>query len=309
MSRIAVIATVRTASKRLPNKVIFELGGKPAFIQAIERVTSVVNADYVVVACSIYARDDPIELFAKHYGIDCFRGPEEDVASRKKMCGDWLGLKDDDWYISAGGDAPLSLVGWIPWAMEQFQKHDCAHSVFVQPPNTLVWAVGIGGFSSWRQADCNQKVFGPEKAVHSISVRTACNVDNFRLSGGKVLIANWPSEYLRPWPWGLLHLDHEVQAVVLKEIYRRLYKGTPIDPLDVQKLFHEDPSLAEIIPVSLPKATNVTPNPRGSAYIRSVKLNTDYVELTWKGGIDVRSKYARKDYTKLTGGKSVETIT
>ena len=136
-------------------------------------------------------------------------------------------------------------------------------------------------------------MFGPEKAVHTVTERTASHIDNFRLSGGKVLITNWPSEYLKPWPWGALHLDHEVQAAVLKEIYRRLYKGTPIDPLDVQELFHKDPSLAELLPVDLPKTMNLTPNPRGNAYIRGVKLNADYVELTWRGESNVASKSAK----------------
>jgi len=299
MSKVAVVTMARTGSTRLPNKVIFDLGGKPAFIQAIERVTSVVKADYVVVACSIYARDDPIELFAKQYGIDCFRGPEEDTGGRLRMCGEWLGLKDDDWLVSSSSDQPLSITKWLPWGIEQLQKRDCAYLRFVAPPNnTLPWAVHGSGLTSWRLSWCNYKTFGSEKGIHHATTRAAMYVDDFRQSGGKVLIVNWPPGYLKPWPWGPLFLDHEVQALVLKEIYRRLYKGTPIDPFDVYELFNNDPHLAEFISVDAPETINPTPTPVGDPYLRSVRLNADYVEVTWKGGVDVTSKYARKDYAK-----------
>jgi len=307
VSKIAVIASARTASTRLPNKVIFELGGKPAFVQAIERVTSVVNADYVVVACSVAARDDPICLLAKHYGIDCFRGPEEDVGSRLRMCGEWLGLKDDDWLLGSSADQVLALTKWLPWGMEQLQKQDCAHIRFVSPPNTLPWALKGSGLTTWGLSWCNYKTFGADKGTHYATVRTAYHVDDFRQSGGKVLIVHWPEEYLRPWPWGSLLLDHEVQAVVLKEVYRRLYKGAPIDPFDVYQLFRDDPHLAVFMPVDIPRTMNLTPDPKGSPYLRNVRLNADYVEVTWKGGNDVTSKCARQCVQKNTGGKNVKT--
>lgn len=283
MSKIAVIANARTGSTRLPNKVIFELGGKPAFIQTIERVTNVIDADYVVVACSVAAQDDPIELFAKHYGIDCFRGPEKDPGSRLKMCGEWLGLKGDDWLVTPVPDQPLCITKYLPWSIGQLQEHDCAYLRFVVPPNTLPWALQGSGLTSWRLSWCNYKTFGPGKGIHWATNRTALHVDDFRQSRGKVLIVNWPHKYLKFWPWGSLLLDHETQAAVIKEIYRRLYKGTPIDPFDVYELFSNDPCLAGSIPTTLPRTTDPTPSEvKGSAYLRNVKLNADYIEITWR---------------------------
>lgn len=282
MSKIAIVGWARTGSTRLSNKVIYDLGGKPAFVQVIERATHYIDADYVFVACTRDARDDPIELLAKHYGIECFRGGQA-VSDRVLILGDKLGLKEDDWWIEAYCDEPLMVGDWVPWAMEQAEKHHCDCIFRDIPEGTLIATLGaVQAPVRWGFARRTTEgmIAIDELGELGTSLFTP---DGFHLGAERYLIIHFPPEYLIPWPWGLLYLDHPAQALVIKEIYRQLYKGKPIDPFDVYGLFQREPRIAQMVPLSLPKANQpVMPGGEQNPILASIRLNAECVEVTWK---------------------------
>lgn len=310
MSKVAVIAIARTASKRLPNKVVYDLGGKPAFVQVIERATYYVDADYVFVACTRDARDDPIELFARKYGIDCFRGAEA-MQPRTLALANKLGLKEDDWLVFQFCDEALALTAWMPWVMEQMEKHHCDHTVMSIPEGTLVHAVYYSPAPAyWGNV---RQVFERLLVIDEMEGSTFMP-GRFHLGQKRFLVVHFPAEYLVPWPWGHLILDHPAQALAIKEVYRQLYKGRPIDPLEVYKLFCREPRLVEMISsTDLP----ITTRPlflKGVeiSELAGLRLNAECVDVTWspgrKGGVKCKpNKKMEARPTKNTGGKNVKT--
>lgn len=279
MSKVVVVGYARTASGRLPNKVIYDMGGKPAFVQSMERATHYIDADRVVVACTRDARDDPIELLAKHYGIECFRDAQG-FFSRGLRLGQKLGLAEDDWWVDVSCDGVLKVGEWVPWGIEQAEKHGC-DEIFVDiPRGTLVaafWA--LTGIVQWAV----RRPAWETVSVISEVEDTVLLLDGFHLGAKRYLIVHLPPEYLVPWPWGTLILDHPVQALVLKEIYRQLYKGEPIDVFDVRRLFQREPVLAQMIPPTLPLSNRpMLQTSDQTPILASIRLNAECVEVTWK---------------------------
>jgi len=280
MSKVAIVGYARTASGRLPNKVIYDLGGKPAFVQMIERATHYIDADHVVVACTKDSRDDPIELLANHYGIDCFRGAQG-VVHRCLLLADKLGVGEDDWWIGIHCDQALMLSAWLPWAIKQAEEHNCDWIYPEIPSGTLVaafWAMSC--IARWGR---QRRVWETVSIVDQVA-DTTYELDAFHLGAKRYLIVNFPAEYLIPWPWGPLLLDHPVQALVVKEIYRQLYRGKPIDAFDVRRLFLKEPRLAQMIPLSLPLSNRpMLQASEQGPILANIRLNAECVEVTWKG--------------------------
>ncbi len=84
MESIKVIAIIqaRTGSTRLPNKVFYEISGKPLLHHVVERIRPSSEIDKIVVATTKSKNDDLINNWAKENGISCFRGSEENVLER-----------------------------------------------------------------------------------------------------------------------------------------------------------------------------------------------------------------------------------
>ncbi len=73
-SKILIIVQARSASSRLPNKVMLPILGKTLLFRMIERLSFLRNKVEIVIATSTEKADDQIENEAKKYGINCFRG-------------------------------------------------------------------------------------------------------------------------------------------------------------------------------------------------------------------------------------------
>lgn len=80
------LVLARMDSRRLPGKVLADLGGKPMLARAVERVTLARGVGRIVVATSTRAVDDPIVAWARKAGVDAFRGSADDVARRALAC-------------------------------------------------------------------------------------------------------------------------------------------------------------------------------------------------------------------------------
>ncbi len=81
-----IIIQARMGSTRLPGKVLKEVLGKPLLWYLLERAKKCVTVEKIVVATSISEQDQVIEDFCQSYGIECFRGSEDDVLDRYYQC-------------------------------------------------------------------------------------------------------------------------------------------------------------------------------------------------------------------------------
>jgi len=79
---IAAIIQARTGSKRLPGKVLLDLGGKPVLWHVVNRVLHSKKIDHVIVATTTLDEDNRIEEFCRKEGISFYRGSSDDVLSR-----------------------------------------------------------------------------------------------------------------------------------------------------------------------------------------------------------------------------------
>jgi spore coat polysaccharide biosynthesis protein SpsF len=79
---MVAIIQARTASTRLPGKVLTPIGGLPLLAHVVARAEAMAGLDLVMVATSTSAGDDEIERLCADYGWHCFRGSEDDVLRR-----------------------------------------------------------------------------------------------------------------------------------------------------------------------------------------------------------------------------------
>jgi spore coat polysaccharide biosynthesis protein SpsF (cytidylyltransferase family) len=101
---IGAIVQARMGSARLPGKVLAEVSGKPLLAYLVERLERARKLDGVVVATSDVAEDDAVASFCRAAGVECHRGPLDDVAGRVLGAARAFGL---DAFVRISGDSPL----------------------------------------------------------------------------------------------------------------------------------------------------------------------------------------------------------
>ena len=81
-SPVTVIVQARMTSTRLPGKVLLPLAGKPVLWHVVKRAAAADQIDTVVVATSREPSDEPIAVWCSENGVNCYRGPIDDVLER-----------------------------------------------------------------------------------------------------------------------------------------------------------------------------------------------------------------------------------
>ncbi|MFC1856970.1 cytidylyltransferase domain-containing protein [Thermodesulfobacteriota bacterium] len=102
--KIGFLITGRLKSKRLPQKVILEICGKPLFSHLCDRLRRTSCIDEIILCTSTHTQDDPLVDLAHNEGIHAFRGSEEDVLQR--LC-DAARLFNLDYALNITADCPL----------------------------------------------------------------------------------------------------------------------------------------------------------------------------------------------------------
>ena len=102
---IAVIIQARMGSNRLPGKVLRNICGMPMLWHIYNRLSSIPEIAEIIIATSDLKKDDEIDIMAKKYGINCFRGSESDVLKRYFLAAE---RNNVDHIIRITGDCPLS---------------------------------------------------------------------------------------------------------------------------------------------------------------------------------------------------------
>ena len=77
-----LIIQARMGSTRLPGKSMLDLGGKPLIGWVIHRVKKTSLVDKVVLSTTQKPEDNILEVIGLEYGIDVFRGSENDLVDR-----------------------------------------------------------------------------------------------------------------------------------------------------------------------------------------------------------------------------------
>lgn len=79
----AVVIQARTGSTRLANKMILPFHNSKSIFQiVIETLLSVFPKEKIILATTVNPKDDALQTVADSYGINVYRGSEDDVLSR-----------------------------------------------------------------------------------------------------------------------------------------------------------------------------------------------------------------------------------
>ncbi|WP_375724546.1 glycosyltransferase family protein [Arcobacter sp. KX21116] len=125
---IAIIQS-RMGSSRLPGKVMKKIDNKILMEYQLDRVLASKRIDKVVIATSILKQDDVIENFCNDYGIECFRGSENDVLSRYYECAKYYKA---DIIVRLTADCPLVDPLIIDKVIDKFKEDNvdyCGNTV------------------------------------------------------------------------------------------------------------------------------------------------------------------------------------
>ncbi|MEM1400479.1 MAG: NTP transferase domain-containing protein, partial [Pseudomonadota bacterium] len=115
-----VIIQARMTSSRLPGKVLTSVAGRPLLSYLVESMEHCRNAGPIVVASSVEPTDDPIADYCDENGIECFRGPLDDVMARFLLAVEALNANQ---FVRVCGDSPLLDHRLIDRAISLFWRH------------------------------------------------------------------------------------------------------------------------------------------------------------------------------------------
>jgi spore coat polysaccharide biosynthesis protein SpsF len=142
LSDSALIVFARHDSRRLPGKVLSDIGGRPMLGRVIDRLRLVPGAGPIVVATSDRSLDDPVAAYAEGEGVGVFRGAAEDVAARALACAEAGGFAS---FARISGDSPFIDPGLVArvLALRETKDLDLATNVFPRsfPAGTSVEAL------------------------------------------------------------------------------------------------------------------------------------------------------------------------
>ena len=136
---IIAIIQARMGSTRLPGKVLKEINGKPMLTYLLDRVKQSKKLDKVIIATSILDKDDAIEKYCKDYGVECFRGSEDDVLSRYYECATQY---NPDIVVRITADCPLQDPEIIDAVIQKYEDNDVDYCANTVPVDTNTYPDG-----------------------------------------------------------------------------------------------------------------------------------------------------------------------
>ena len=133
-AKVLAIIQARTASTRLPLKVMTQLSGVPMLTRVVRRTKRARRLNEVLVATSVSAHDDAIEDLCSWEGWPCFRGSEEDLLDRFFQAAKKHGA---DPIVRITADCPLIDPGLIDDVVAVFQEGEWDYASNTLEPRTF----------------------------------------------------------------------------------------------------------------------------------------------------------------------------
>jgi len=121
--KVAAIVQARMGSKRLPGKVLLEIGGRPMLAWVVERLRRAKTLDAVIVATSTASEDDLLDKFCRKQGYPIERGSLLDVLDRIYQA---ARRQAAEAIVRITADCPFSDPGLIDQAVRLFHSDENA---------------------------------------------------------------------------------------------------------------------------------------------------------------------------------------
>jgi len=117
--KVGFLITARLKSKRLPQKIIRAIYGKPIISHMVDRIKQSKLVDTIVVCTSTDPQDDPLEEISKENGVECFRGDANDVLKRLADAAQFFDL---DYIINITADCPFVDPQYIDLTVDKYKE-------------------------------------------------------------------------------------------------------------------------------------------------------------------------------------------
>jgi len=110
------------SSTRLPGKILREVKGRPILWYLLERLKKSKEVDKIVVATSVESADHATLDFCKDYGVECYRGSQDDVLKRYIDC--MSHYSEYETIVRITGDCPLLDPLVVDRVITHFRSED-----------------------------------------------------------------------------------------------------------------------------------------------------------------------------------------
>lgn len=127
---IVAIIQARMSSSRLPGKVLLPVHGKPMLQYLVERLRHCKELNQIVLATSVEASDNPVERFCESIGIECIRGPLDNVADRFSLA---IRMTNADAFVRVCGDSPLLDSSLVTQAIQLLHSRQADFVTNISP--------------------------------------------------------------------------------------------------------------------------------------------------------------------------------
>ncbi|RXJ02235.1 acylneuraminate cytidylyltransferase [Anaerobacillus alkaliphilus] len=233
--KVGAIIQARMGSTRLSGKVMKEIKGKTVLGHVIERVSQSTLIDQIVIATTDLTRDNVIEVEAKKYGANVFRGSEKDVLSRYFYAAKQNNI---DVVVRITSDCPLIDPFVVDDVVSKFLEHrynlvtnagsDHCQRTYPRGLDTEVLSfAALEDAYHHAKEEYQREHVTPYIYEHSNNIHYVMNETDY-------------SKYR--WT-----LDTEEDFELINEVYKRLYNGSHDFYLeDIVQLFVKEPDLFNI---------------------------------------------------------------
>lgn len=140
---IIAIIQARMNSTRLPGKIMMSVRNKPLLHYVINQVLQSKKINKIIIATTNSSQDDQIVKFVDSYGIEVFRGSEEDVLDRYYQCAKKY---NSDIIVRITSDCPLIDPNLIDKCITKFKKNQFDYFSNVHKKDGNKWIYHLSGF-------------------------------------------------------------------------------------------------------------------------------------------------------------------
>lgn len=233
--KVVAIIQARMGSTRLPGKVMMNIADKTVLCHVIERVKQARTIDEVVIASTQSSVDDVIEIEARKQNVLIHRGSEEDVLSRYY---DAAKITEAEVIVRITSDCPLIDPKIIDEVVHHYKdsKYDIvtnAGSEMSQRTYPRGLDVEVFSFHVLEKAFFQANKTHQREHVTPYIYETSNNIKYYKQD---------KDDSSHRWT-----LDTPEDLELIKEIYRRLYKGNHDFYLnDILEIVRNEPELNKI---------------------------------------------------------------
>lgn len=243
MKDVKIIIQARTGSTRLPQKMILPFyENEGIFSLILKRLTSIIDKNNIILATSTNENNDVLTDIAKEYGVNYFRGSENDVLQRFIDAANEFNAKK---IIRVCADNPFLDLEFLNFLLDNFKKSDYDYMSFMTSKGIPIIKTHYGFWAEAVTLNALKKVksMTDENLYHEhVTNFIYANPNDFNIK-----FFNIPEE-IDSHDDIRLTIDTKIDFDTQKEIFNIIYKKNPsFNSSDVVAFLNENQQYMKIM--------------------------------------------------------------